>query len=139
MDLYSNAKAFPAVRPVDFATDAEGVLIDCRGYSGRALFILSGVEDANQAATELLDITVHNVAADTEAPVAGNKVASFTQIVGQNDATPDAIFEQIAVDLNDLDPAKPYLQVLMTETNTWEGLISVVGVLGGPKEAPANS
>lgn len=139
MDLYSNTKAFPALRPVDFATDAEGVLIDCRGYSGKALFILTGVEDATQAATEKLDVTVHNVASDSEAPVVGNQVAAFTQIVGQNSGTPDPIHQQIAVNLNALDPEKPYLQLLTTETATWEGLIACEAVLGGAKEAPTNS
>lgn len=139
MDLQHNTKVVTALAPVDWDTDAEGLLIDCRGFSGQAVFYLTAIEDASLAASKKLDVTIHNVADNDEAPVAGNKVAAFTQIVGQNDLTPDAITEQIGVQLGALDPAKPYLQILGTETSTWEGLITIVAVLGGAAYGPAHA
>ncbi len=138
-DLYCNAKVIQALAPEDWATTKEGLLIDTRGYTGVANIQIYGIEDASLAATNKLDVTVHNVLDNDEAPVSGNQVAEFDQIVAQNDATPDAIDQQIRVDLDALDPTKPYLQLLLTETNTWEGLISAVAVLGGAKAGPVNS
>lgn len=139
MDLQHNAKVVTALAPVDWDTDAEGLLIDCRGFSGQAAFYLTAIEDASQANTEKLDVTIHNVADNDEAPSESNKVGAFTQIVGQNSLTPDPITEQVGVQLGALDPAKPYLQILGTETSTWEGSIAIVAVLGGAAYGPAHA
>jgi hypothetical protein len=137
-DLNSNVKLLTALAPEDWGTTKEGLLIDTRGFSGVGVLYLTGAEDANLAVTNKLDVTVHNVADDDEAPSDANKVGAFAQIVAQNKAVPDPIRQQIGIDLGKLDPAKPYLQIKATETNTWEGFIAIAAALGGAQYAPVS-
>ena len=124
--------------PLDFATTAEGdTLVDLRPYCGTANIFMSWYEDASQANTEKLDVSVHQVASGSEAPAAGNLLASFTQIVGSN-TTAAEYKQQIALNIDALDlTSKPYLQILMTETNTPEGNI-YVGMAAAAKIGPTN-
>jgi len=140
MDMLSDVLAAPAIDLHDFVTDAEGNIVNIKNHTGVILAVLDIFEDATQAATELLDVTIHQVLDNTEVPVVGNQIAAFTQIVGSNGAAVNKR-EIIAIDLGvDLTPlanqTKPFLQMLMTETSTWEGMVSAWFILGGFKDNP---
>ncbi len=132
-DLFSGGTPLLGLTPTDFGTDIEGPLIDATGFNGVALAILIVQEDDSQANTEKLDVGVHNVLDDSEAPVSGNQVATFTQIVGANDTGIAPIILTALVNLELLDPAKPNLQFDFVETNTYECIVSAVIIMPGDR------
>lgn len=140
MDMLSDVLIAPGIDLLDFVTDAEGNLVSIKNHTGVIIAVLDIFEDASQAATELLDVTIHQVLDDDEVPVSGNQIAAFTQIVGSNGAAVNKR-EIIAIDLGvDLTAAdsvtKINLQMNMVETNTWEGMVSAWFILGGFKDNP---
>jgi hypothetical protein len=101
---------------------------------------VKSLEDASQATTEVLTATVHNVASDAESPSTTNLVASMTSIIGSNNTAAAVQVSRVCeVDLDGLDPDKRYIQLSLTETNTYEGLISGVAILGGGRYLPESN
>ena len=139
-ELFDDCKIKVALHPVDFDTDVEGELVDVTGYTGRAIVILQNTEDASQAATEKLDVGIHNVTSDAEAPSTSNLVSSFTQIVGSNNtASVVESMQVVELDLDALDADKPYIQLNAVETNSYECVCSAVVVLGGSRYRPESN
>jgi len=138
-DAYSNVRLLPALNPATVA-DAEGLLIDLRKYTGVAEILLTVKEADSQADTKTVDVTAHNVASDSEAPVTGNKVGTFTQIVGSNGTGVAAKSERLRVDISALDlSTKPYLQLLVDQANSYSGVIAATVALIPEQKLPANA
>lgn len=133
-DVFSNYKFIPAIDITDFDTDFEGDVLDVSAYKGIALAVLRVREDASQANTEKLDVTIHAVASDSETPDSGNQIAAFAQIVGANDSEAQLDDQVIAVNLDLVDTQ--YIQFNFTETNTYEGWIDAFVILGGASHLP---
>lgn len=135
------------------ATDGtEGTVLDWTSYSGTALAVLRVIEDASIVNTKKLDVTIHNVADDSEAPVDANKIATFTQIVGENDGavvikTPQ--FLPIKLDRLPLLTAaqkaataevrKGGLQIILENTSAWAGVIDCYILFPGSKSLPVRA
>lgn len=138
-DLYSNVKMLPATDVETFVTTKEGTLIDVSAYKGIALAVLRVLETASQANTEKLDVSVHKVADNDEAPVADSdtEIAAFDQIVGANDGSLVQLTDQvIAVNLDLVDTR--YIQFLFTETNTYECILDAFLIIGGTSQRPVS-
>lgn len=136
-DAYANIKTVQALMPEDWDTTKEGLLVDVREYTGVAQVVVMAVEDDSQASTEKVDVTVHSVSSDSDAPDDDNELVAMTQIVGQNTTAPTAIMRRDAVDIDGL--SERYLQLKITETNTWEGFITAFIILDGHRAVPRNT
>ena len=137
MDTFHLVRVENLLTPTDFLTTMESLLVDVSGHSGRATVVVQAGEDASLAATNLLVVTIHEVDSDSDTLAAANLVDTMETITAQNDATPDPIVRRTTIDLNEL--TSPYIQLLLTETNTWEGEISASIVLSGKQHTPENS
>lgn len=134
-DLHNRAKAKPGL--IGAGPSGDGPLIPIRGFSGRAKAWLYNKEADTQGGTKTLTVTVHNVEDDDEATGAGNQVGAFTVIVGANDTGVPATFEEIEIDLDNLDPTKPNLQFKAVNANSYVSTATAGGVvLGGHQEIP---
>lgn len=140
-DVFNNSRTEVALSNLDFDTDAESLLIDLQGV-GPAILKATVIclEDDSQANTEKLDITAHILASDSVTPAAGNQVAAFTQIVGSNTAVAATKRKQESIKINTLDGSTDgtgrYLQFKLAETNTYEGVITIVVEIPGSGVLP---
>lgn len=149
LDLYSNT-AVLLLQPLDEAvTSADGTLtLDVSQYNGQGLLLLDALEDASIANSKKMDVTVHNVASDSETTDADNLIATFAQIVGENDGSAIAKTTQVLpINLGEIpklataeaDTVKKYLQVKRVNTATWAGSLKVTLLVGGHRVEPVNA
>ena len=137
MDTFHLVRVENLLAPTDFLTTMESSLVDVSNHNGRATVVFMAGEDANEAATELLVVTIHEVDSDSDVLAAANLVDTMETITGQADVSPDPVVRRTTIDLNSL--TKPYIQLLITETNTWEGEVAAFIVLSGKQHTPENS
>jgi len=137
MDTFHNIRVENLFTPADFGTTVESLLVDVSNHNGRATVVFMAGEDVNEAATEKLVVTIHEVDSDSDVLGAANLIDTMETITGQAAATPAAVVRRTTIDLNAL--TKPYIQLLITETNTWEGEVAAVIILSGKQHTPENS
>lgn len=141
-NLYEDCQCLCLQYPLDFVSNAEGgELVDITGYHGTAMAVLTILEDASQASTEKLDVTIHQVASDSDTLDSTNEIATFTLVSGSNGGAAVDVLQKIEINLDGLtgDDDEKYLQCNFVETNTYEGIVAVHLFVAGKSPVPLNS
>lgn len=149
MDFYANVAVVALFDLDEAVTSGDGALVvDVSGYNGQAAVVLLAREDASIANSKKLDVTVHNVASDSETTDADNLIATFAQLVGENDGSAVEKTTQILplqlAEIPKLGSAetkvlKKNLQIKVVNTATWAGSIKVLLLTGMSRRSPENA
>lgn len=155
LDVFANVVAESAYASATLTNGTEGTLVDVSGYNGIIMARLRLVEAASVPVDDKLDITVHNVASDSDTLDSDNLCGTFDQIVGLNGS--ELAHElDIPINLNllpilttaekatqkaaGINTVKKYLQILIGNTHAWGSSPLIIDFYcAGARSLPANA
>lgn len=154
-DVYGHVSTLVLYNSATLTNATEGTILDVSEYNGVAIARLSLTEAASTPVADKLDITIHNVASDSDTLDSDNRIVTFTQIVGLN-GSELAHNESKALNLNlipvltaaekvtrasnNVDTVKKYLQVLITNTSAWaDSPLHIDLLVAGHRQLPRNA